>query len=244
MKSFLIKAQFIYMILYIIIYPLLILFISGDWFWIEGWIFSIWFIGVFSLCIIYLYHKDPELLAERFKRPGSANQEGWDKYFLYVLLILWLVWFVIMPLDKRFGWTASLPIFSQANKFIIIPQLYFCLKILGGIGLLISSFFLYRSFTDNTFLSPLVRIQTERKHRVISTGVYSFVRHPMYLGSILWFIGTPLLFGSCYGFLISVILAFLLTVRIIGEEKMLVKGLEGYADYKKKVKYRLIPFIW
>ena len=117
-------------------------------------------------------------------------------------------------------------------------------KFLGGIMLIMSFFFFYRSYTDNTFLSPLVRIQTERKQRVVSTRVYGFVRHPMYLGGLLLFIGTPMLFGSIYGVIIGLVILFILVIRIIGEEKMLVNELEGYADYKKKVKYRLIPSVW
>jgi protein-S-isoprenylcysteine O-methyltransferase Ste14 len=107
-----------------------------------------------------------------------------------------------------------------------------------------SFFFFYRAYVDNTFASPLVRIQADRKQHVISTGVYSIVRHPMYLAGILMFIGAPLLLGSLYGMLIGVLLGLLLVVRISGEEKMLTNELEGYADYKMKVRYRLVPFVW
>jgi protein-S-isoprenylcysteine O-methyltransferase Ste14 len=130
---------------------------------------------------------------------------------------------------RRFAWTASLPVW---------------LKIAGGIGLLLSFFFFYRSYSENTFASPLVRIQEERNQQVISRGVYSIVRHPMYLAGILMFLGAPLLLGSLYGVLAGVLICFLLVVRITGEEKMLINELEGYADYTKKVRYRLIPFVW
>ena len=212
------------------VWPALILFLSGNWFWIEGWIFGIWFVALSFLRTIYLYRKDPELLSERSRKPGTGNQKGWDNYLVYLLAVIFLTWFMIMPLDaERFMWTVNFPIW---------------LKVLGGILLLISFFFLYRAYTDNTFLSPLVRIQTERKQQVVSTGVYGFVRHPMYVGSVLLFIGTPMLFGSKYGILLGVVMLFIVAVRIVGEEKALVEGLEGYADYKKKVRYRLIPFVW
>jgi protein-S-isoprenylcysteine O-methyltransferase Ste14 len=107
-----------------------------------------------------------------------------------------------------------------------------------------SFFLLYRSYTDNPFVSPLVRIQAERKQRVVSTGVYGFVRHPMYLGAILMMLGVPLLLGSCWGILVGGALTLLLAARIVGEENMLTRELDGYEDYKKKVKYRLVPFVW
>src|SRR5450759_748663 len=223
-------GKIIFTILYLFLWPTLFLFISGDWFWIEGWIFSIWFIVLCFTTIIYLYRKDPELLAERYRKPGTANQKAWDKYVVYGLLIGFIAWIVIMPLDaKRYGWTTYFPLW---------------LKILGGIGLILSFFFFYRSYTDNTFVSPLVRIQTERKQQVVSTGVYGFVRHPMYLGGILMFIGTPLLLGSYFGIALGLIITVLRAFRTLGEEQMMLKELDGYEEYKRKVKYRFIPLIW
>ncbi len=212
------------------VWPALILFLSGNWFWLEGWIFGIWFVVLSLPRIIYLYRKDHELLNERSRKPGTGKQKGWDKYLVFLLAGVFLTWFLIMPLDaERYAWTNNFPVW---------------LKVLGGILLVISFFFLYRAYTDNTFLSPLVRIQTERKQQVISAGVYGFVRHPMYLGSVLLFIGAPLLFGSKYGIVLGVLMFFIVAVRINGEEKALVKGLDGYGEYKKKVRSRLIPFIW
>lgn len=223
-------AKLIFTLIYLLIFPALLLFLSGDWFWIEGWIFSIWFIVMCLTTILYLYRKDPELLMERYKKPGDANQKGWDKYVVIGIFVGFIAWIVIMPLDaKRFEWTKYFP---------------FVLKVLGGIELLLSFFFFFRSYTDNTFLSPLVRIQTERKQQVISTGVYGFVRHPMYLGGILLFTGTPLLLGSSFGIIFGVMMTILLAFRTLGEEKMMIEELDGYEDYQKKVKYRFIPFIW
>lgn len=216
--------------IYLLIFPALILLLSGDWLWVEAWIFNIWLVALYAAVIIYLYRNDPALLVERYKTPGTGNQRGWDKYVVFGLVLGFMLWIVIMPLDaKRYGWSPAFPLW---------------LKMLGGAGLLLSSFLFYRSYADNTFLSPLVRIQAERKQQVVSTGVYGFVRHPMYLGGILLFIGTPLLLGSVLGVLLGVLVSFLLVARIIGEERMLLKELQGYADYRKNVKYRLIPLIW
>jgi protein-S-isoprenylcysteine O-methyltransferase Ste14 len=141
-----------------------------------------------------------------------------------------LTWLVLMPLDaRRFGWSPVFPLW---------------LKIIGGVLLLPALFFIYRATADNTFLSTVARIQTERKQRVITTGTYSFVRHPLYLGCLLMLIGMPLMVGSLAGVFISLLGALTLAARIIGEEKMMVEELEGYQDYQKKVKYRLIPYIW
>jgi protein-S-isoprenylcysteine O-methyltransferase Ste14 len=223
-------AKIIFTLFYILLYPALLLFLSGDWFWVEGWIFSIWFTALCFTTIIYLYRNNPALLAERYRKPGTGGQKGWDTYVVYGLALGFFIWIVIMPLDaKRFGWTTYFPLL---------------LKITGGIALIFSFFLFFRSFSDNSFLSPLVRIQSERKQEVVSTGVYGFVRHPMYLGATLLFIGTPMLLGSIYGIAAGAMLTFLLAMRILGEEKLLEKELEGYTDYKKKVKYRLIPFIW
>jgi protein-S-isoprenylcysteine O-methyltransferase Ste14 len=216
--------------LYILIFPALLIFLSGDWGWIEGYAFSIWFILLCYTTIIYLYLKDPALLMERYKQPGTANHKGWDRYVVFGLLIGFIAWIVIMPLDaKRFAWTNHFPLW---------------LKVIGGICLILSFFFFFRSYMDNTFLSPLVRIRADRKHQVVTTGVYGIVRHPMYLGGSLLFMGTPMLLGSLYGIIFGLLLIFLLVFRIVGEEKMLNNELEGYAEYKKKVRYRLIPFIW
>jgi protein-S-isoprenylcysteine O-methyltransferase Ste14 len=216
--------------LYILIFPVLLLLISGDLIWPEGWIFSIWFLVLCYSTILYLYKKDPGLLEERYKQPGSGNQQGWDRYVVYGLLVGFIAWIVIMPLDaKRFGWSPLFPLW---------------LKAAGGAGLAGSFFLFFRSYADNTFLSPLVRIQDDRKQRVVSTGVYGFVRHPMYLGGILMFLGAPLLLGSSLGVAAGLALTMLLMARVVGEERMLAGELEGYREYMQHVRYRLLPFLW
>lgn len=223
-------GKIVFTLIYILIFPTLLLSLSGDWLWPEGWIFSIWFIALCFATIIRLYRHDPELLAERYRKPGTGNQVGWDRYVVIGLLAGFVAWIVIMPLDaRRYGWTAYFPLW---------------LKALGFTVLLFSFYFFYRSYAENTFSSALVRIQDDRRQRVISTGVYGFVRHPMYLGGALLFIGTPLLLGSMYGLIVGLAMIFLIAGRIAGEEKMLAEELEGYVDYKNKVRYRLFPYIW
>jgi protein-S-isoprenylcysteine O-methyltransferase Ste14 len=154
--------------LYILLFPALILVLSGDRIWREGWAFSLWFIVLCYSTILYLYRNNPALLEERYRQPGTGNQEAWDRYVVYGLLVGFIAWIVIMPLDaKRFGWSPAFPLWVQ---------------FLGVAGLAGSFFFFFRSYTYNTFLSPLVRIQKDRGQTVVSTGVYGFVRHPMTLG--------------------------------------------------------------
>ena len=220
----------VFVIVYVLAYPVVLFLLAGDWLWIEGWIFSLWFITIGYYSTFYLNRHSPDLLRERFRRVGSGGEKGWDKVFVYALIIVFLAWFVIMPLDvRRFYWTAHFPLL---------------LKTLGGLVLLPAFYFLFRALADNPYASHLVRIQKERDQRVIDTGVYAVVRHPMYLGGMMYFLGPPLLLGSKYGLLLGVLLALMFIFRIFGEEKTLMSELEGYADYRKKVRYRLIPGVW
>lgn len=218
-------------VLYLLAYPVLILGLGGDRRWAEGWIFSIWFVSFCIATIVYLYYNDPALLAERYRRPGKGSgEQSWDRYFIYAIGILFMAWFVVMPLDaRRFDWSPDFPLWL----------------VLTGAALLgAATFFMFRAYTDNTFLSPLVRIQSERQQRVVSTGVYGIVRHPMYLGAICLMLGAPLFLSSLAGLALAGLMIALVIARIVGEEKVLLSGLEGYQDYRNKVKYRLIPHIW
>ncbi len=224
-------AQFVVMcIVTAIVFPGVTLLLAGDWGWVEGWIFGLWFDAMMLSILIYTYLYDPALLAERSQLPGAGNQKRWDTYLMILILLIALLWLVILPLDaKRFGWSPTFPVW---------------LKVLGGVALVPALYLIFRATTDNTFLSARVRIQTERKQHVISTGVYGFVRHPLYLGCLLMMVGAPLLVGSVWGLILTALGIVVLIARIIGEEHMLIDELAGYNDYKTKVKYRLIPFVW
>jgi len=216
--------------LYLLAWPVVILFLAGNWRWREGWIFGVWFLAVCVSSLAWLYRHDPALLAERYRLPGSGGQSHRDAIIVSFLVVGFVLWIVLMPLDAaRFRWTPPQPLIVE----------------IAGLALLGAAWFLmFRSFADNTFASPLARIQRERDHHVVSTGVYGVVRHPMYLGAILMFVGGPLVTGAASALAVGVALSLLLAVRIIGEEALLVRELPGYDAYRQRVRYRLVPGVW
>ena len=224
------KAYYANLFFSLITFPILMVILAGNWRWIEGWIFGLWISVMILSNLIYMFHQDPALLTERMQRPGNQNQKKWDTYLMSLIGVMAISWLVLLPLDAgRFHWSPAFP----------LP-----LKALGGLLLVPALYLIYKPTTENTFMSTQVRIQAERKQRVISTGVYGFVRHPLYLGCVLMLTGAPLLLGSLYGLIISGLGICTLVVRILGEEKMLLKELDGYAQYQQQVRYRLIPFVW
>jgi len=139
-----------------------------------------------------------------------------------------LIWFLAIGLDVR-------------AHGVRIPG---GLQALGLLLLLLSSGFIMWVMRENSFAVPVIKLQTERGHRVISTGPYALVRHPMYSGTVLFFVGAPLLLGSWWGVVMAPLFALLFAVRAGIEERALVAGLPGYADYVTQVRYRLVPGLW
>jgi protein-S-isoprenylcysteine O-methyltransferase Ste14 len=224
------RLKLVVTVLYMLSWPALVLLLAGDWRWAEGWLFGAWFFSLCAMTIAWLYRKNPLLLAERYRRPGTGGQSRRDEILVYLLVFGFLVWIALMPLDaRRFRWTPRPPL---------------AVEVAGGVLLALSSFFLFRSFADNPFLSPLVRVQAERGHQVVSAGVYRVVRHPMYLGAVLMFLGAPQLVGAASALVAGVALSLLLAVRIADEEKLLARELPGYDAYRRRVRYRLLPFVW
>src|SRR4030095_8945159 len=206
--------QLVLTALFVLLYPLILFILAGDWRWPEGWIFSvIWLAGCYGLTI-YLYFKDPALLKERYS-PNREGQERWDKIFIAAFMVLFHLWFVIMPLDaRRYHWSPEFPIW---------------LEIVGAVLMVVSFFVILEVFRENTFAAPVVKVQEERHQKVISTGLYGVIRHPMYMGAIFLFIGPPILLGSVYGVVLGVISILLIAIRSTREEKVLARDLEGYS---------------
>jgi protein-S-isoprenylcysteine O-methyltransferase Ste14 len=186
-------------------------------------------IGVLSLAIgLWLARNDPALLAERLGSPFQRAQKTWDKVFMSVVMVLYFGWLVLMGLDARWG-ISHVPLWLQA---------------LGALDIALSNYVVFLTFRENSYAAPVVKIQRERGHRVVSTGPYAYVRHPMYAGGLLMFLGMPLQLSSWLGLAGLVLLAPLLAVRIVMEERTLAAELDGYRDYAERVRYRIIPGLW
>ncbi len=191
-------------------------------FW-NAWLFmGVLFIPMI-LVIIYLIIRDPELL---YKRMNTNEKEKTQKKVVLLTSIVFLSAFIIAGLDFRFQWSA-------------VPLL---LEILSGLIILIGYILFFMVMRQNSYASRVVEIQVKQK--VIDTGLYGIVRHPMYFAAILMFMFMPLALGSFYALIPLSIFPFQMSARMKNEEEILEKGLDGYIQYKEKVRYKIIPFLW
>ncbi|SPF44322.1 conserved membrane hypothetical protein [Syntrophobacter sp. SbD1] len=199
---------------------------AGTVAWPAAWVF----LGLIFVCGLpmtwWLLKYDPGLIEERMR---FQPQFSWDKVFIATAFVFVLFWLILMPLDAvRFHWS-RMPVE---------------LKTLGALIVLISLYISFLTMRENPFSSAVVRVQKERAQTVISTGPYRYVRHPMYTGACLFFLGTALLLGSWYGALCTPVFIGLFAVRAVLEERLLLEELEGYDAYVAQVKYRFFPHVW
>ncbi len=202
---------------------------AGTLVWRAGWAFLVLFFGFTVALSRWLLRHNPGLLTERMTGIGKPDQKTWDRVFYVVANVFFLIWLVVMPLDAvRFH-------FSQMPAW---------LQVVGAILLLCSFYFFFLTFRENAYLSPAVRVQSVRGQRVVSTGPYQYMRHPMYATAIMFLVGTTLLLGSWYGLVVGLMLVVAIALRAVQEESTLRAELAGYHVYMAQVKYRLIPYIW
>ena len=196
---------------------------SGSLGYINGWLFiGLLFVPMLILGIV-LFIKAPELLE---KRLGAKEKENTQKGVVALSGLLFVGGFVVAGLDFRFGW-------SHVPTWVVT---------VASVVLLISYALYAEVMRENAYLSRTVEVQENQK--VVDTGLYGIVRHPMYAATIWLFLSIPVVLGSLWSLLCFLPYPFVIIVRIRNEEKELETGLEGYADYKKRVKYRLLPFVW
>ena len=197
---------------------------AGTLDWVEGWLFIAFLVAYVVFVGSWLAKNNPELARKRtsFKAP----KKGWDKIIILSLAIFMFGQIIVAGLNVRFNW-AQMPTALKAVGFV-------------GIG-----FTLYVNFLvmrENTFASRIAEVQKGQK--VVSTGPYAIVRHPMYAGFLPFFVGTALALGSWYALIPGILSAIALVVRTYQEDTMLQKELKGYREYAQKVRYRLLPGVW
>lgn len=207
----------------IIMIALLIFLPAGTINFINGWIFmGVLFIPMFVAGIIMMI-KNPKLLASRLDAKEKQKEQG---MIIKLSGLMFLLGFVLAGLDFRFKW-------------LVLPE--WIVYIFSAIFIL--SYVMFGEvLRENTYLSRTIKV--EEGQTVVDTGLYGVVRHPMYTATIFMFLSMPLILGSLISFFVFLLYPVLISKRIINEEKLLVKELPGYSDYTKKVKYRIIPFIW
>ena len=196
---------------------------AGTLSYVNGWLFiGLLFVPMLILGAV-LFIKSPELLK---KRLDSKEKENTQKGVVALSALLFLCGFIVAGLDHRFGWT-------QVPRWCVI---------LSSVILLVSYALYAEVMRENAYLSRTIKVQENQK--VIDKGLYSIVRHPMYAVTIWLFLSIPVILGSWWALLCFLPYVAVIVIRITNEEKVLEAGLEGYSDYKKRVKYRIIPFVW
>ena len=207
----------------IIIIGLLIFFPAGTINYWNGWLLmGLLFIPMFIAGIVMMI-KSPELLK---KRLNLKEKQGKQKQVVLLSALMFIAGFIVAGFNFRYGWIVF------PNIVIIISSIIFVL-----------SYIVYAEvLRENKYLSRTIEVQENQK--VIDSGLYGIVRHPMYMSTIFLFLSMPLILGSIYSFVIFLIYPIIIAKRIKNEEEVLEKELEGYAEYKNKVKYKMIPLIW
>ena len=221
-KDLLIKALTKFL-LGIIVLGVLLFLPAGSFLYWQGWLLmGILFVPMFVAGIV-LFVRSPELLR---KRLNSKEKEAEQKGVVAISGLLFIAAFVIAGLNWRFGWWMLPDWVVWVSAFLFI-----------------ASYLLYAEvLRENTYLSRTIEVQDGQK--VVDTGLYGIVRHPMYMATTVMFLTMPLVLGSPISFLVMLGYIPVIARRISNEEAVLEKGLEGYKDYKKKVQYKMIPLLW
>ena len=201
---------------------------AGTWQWPAAWSFLLFMILLGLGGGLWLIRIDPALFEERMRPVIQQEQPTADRLFMVAFFTVALVWLIVAGLDQRFG----------LSQMAVGVQVAGTALAVAGMAL---SFWVLR---ENSFAAPIIKLQHDRGQRVIDTGPYHLVRHPMYSGAILFFLGTSLWLGSWWSAALTLIIAGLFAWRTTAEERTLRDGLPGYTDYTARVCYRLCPRLW
>jgi protein-S-isoprenylcysteine O-methyltransferase Ste14 len=213
-----------------------LLFLSADrWDWVWAWVFLALFAAASVAHVLILIPTNPELLGER-ARGIRENTKDWDKVISsFAAGLLPMASWVISALDERFGWPRPLG---------WLPRMSPVLHIGGALFFALGWAMLLWATASNAFFSTTVRIQEERGHIVQTGGPYRYVRHPGYVGGIVYQLATPFLLGSWWALIPMILTVPLYVLRTALEDKTLHEELDGYAEYAQRTRYRLLPGVW
>jgi protein-S-isoprenylcysteine O-methyltransferase Ste14 len=192
----------------------------------RAWIYLAIFIGLSSATTLYLTKNDPALLQRRMSGGPTAEKEGTQKLIMSFESIGFVALLVVSAFDRRFAWSS-------------VPC---SVSIMGDALVAVGTLLIARVYRENSFAAATVEVFAEQK--VVSTGPYAIVRHPMYASALLYLVGTPLALGSYWGLVPLAMAVPFLIWRLLDEEHLLAARLAGYADYQKRVQYHLVPFVW
>ena len=207
----------------LILFGLLLFLPAGTFEYWNAWVLIAALFGPMLVLGAVLLIKSPELLA---KRLASKEKESQQKTVVALSALMFLASFILAGLDFRYGWT-SLPSWT----------------VWAATGVLLLSYLMYAEvMRENAYLSRTIEVQDNQK--VIDTGLYGIVRHPMYSATVFLFLSMPLILGSMMSFVVMLVYIPIINARIKNEEKVLSEGLPGYQEYKQKVRSKVIPFIW
>ena len=196
---------------------------AGTFHYWQAWVYLAILTIPAGLVMTYLIRKDPELLERRMR---MTEKEAEQRTIIKLSILFFIIVFLIPGFDKRFGWSSvPLEVVIIADAIVLAGYVVFVLVL-----------------RENRYASRIIEV--EQKQKVITTGPYAVVRHPMYSGALLMYGFSPLALGSYWGMIPNALLVILIVARIRNEEKVLKQELEGYREYTQKVKYRLVPQIW
>ncbi len=224
--SFPAVIQVVFFVIGIQLLPLLI---SQRWGWWEAWVFAGVFIFGFVISRALAARRNPDLLIERSRMLQHADAMSWDRLLAPLVGLGGGLIPLAAGLDARFGWSSSFSLTAKIAALAVILAGF----ALGSYALL-----------ENRYFSGVVRIQTDRGHRVVSSGPYRWVRHPGYAGSLFTYLAAPIFLDSYWAFVPAVFLMAALVIRTRLEDQTLQQQLEGYCDYAGRVRYRLLPWVW
>jgi Putative protein-S-isoprenylcysteine methyltransferase len=200
---------------------------AGKLDWWPAWASLAVMVGWIAATTVVIFRFNPELLRERLGPRKGAKP--WDTVIVSILGLTQLVRYIVAGLDQRYGWTSGFPLAAQIMALILCVLGY--------------ALFVWAT-ASNTFFSQIVRIQFERGHSVATSGPYRYVRHPAYVGAILFELAVPILLASWWACIASGLNVLLLILRTALEDRTLQAELAGYVDYARQVRYRLLPGIW